>query len=194
MSNRSPFINMSKQEIVVQLLNVFRQYGYDGTSLSQISQVIGLSKASLYHHFPSGKEEMATAALDYLDSWLEADILKLLRNSETTPFERLKAMLEKVELVFDQGRKPCLWAVLTLEGRSDRFHTQIKQTLSRWIEAIAEVLQEVGMDAEQAKYQSEDAIVRIQGALVLARGLDNPDLFNRTIKELAAQFLQISCA
>ncbi len=184
---------MSKEEIVVQLLNVFRQYGYDGTSLSQISQVIGLSKASLYHHFPGGKEEMATAALDYLDSWLEANILKLLRNSDAPPFERLKAMLENVELVFDQGRKPCLWAVLTLEGGSDRFHTQIKQTLSRWIEAIAVVLQEIGIDAEQAKYQSEDAIVRIQGSLVLARGLDNTDLFNRTIKELATQFLQISC-
>lgn len=180
---------MSREEIVVQLLDMFRQYGYEGTSLSQISKVTGLGKASLYHHFPGGKEEMAQAALDYIESHLEANILKPLGNN-ATPLERLQAMLQQVEVVYDKGRKSCLWAVLTLEQPSDRFHSQIKQVLLRWIDAIANVLQEGGINAEQARDRAEEAVLQIQGALVLARALDNTALFERRIKGLAKDLLQ----
>lgn len=180
---------MSREELTVQLLNVFRQYGYEGTSLSQISKVTGLGKASLYHYFPGGKEEMAEAALDYVDNCLEENILEPLQ-SDTPPLERLQVMCEQVKEYYDKGRKSCLWAVLTLEQSSDRFHTHIKQGLSRWIDAIADVLQQAGIDAELARYRAEEAILRIQGALVLARALGNTAPFERTIKSLAEELLQ----
>ncbi|WP_315889750.1 TetR/AcrR family transcriptional regulator [Kovacikia minuta] len=54
---------MSKQAHVSSLLNLFRQFGYDGVTLSKISQATGLGKASLYHHFPGGKDEMVETVL-----------------------------------------------------------------------------------------------------------------------------------
>jgi TetR/AcrR family transcriptional regulator, lmrAB and yxaGH operons repressor len=48
----------------------------------------------------------------------------------------------------------------------DLFRDRIKQALSRWIEAIALVLVESGLDAHLAKRRAEDAVLRIQGALV----------------------------
>ncbi|WP_238360954.1 TetR/AcrR family transcriptional regulator [Iningainema tapete] len=176
-------LHMSREKLVIQLLNLFRQYGYEGVSLAQISQVTGLGKASLYHHFPGGKEEMAQAALDYIDDWLEANILQLL-GSNTTPQARLKAMLDKVGVFYDEGRKSCLWAVLTLEQSSDRFHTHIKQALTRWIDVMVEVLKETGLNEVQAKYRAEEVIIKIQGALVLARALNNTTIFTRTINEI----------
>lgn len=42
---------------------VFTERGYDGTSMEDLSRASGLSKSSLYHHFPS-KELLLRAALD----------------------------------------------------------------------------------------------------------------------------------
>jgi len=41
------------------LTDVFRTYGYEGATLSRISEATGLQRASLYHRFPGGKEAMA---------------------------------------------------------------------------------------------------------------------------------------
>lgn len=183
---------MSKEEIVVQLVDVFRRHGYEGASLSQISKLTGLGKASLYHHFPGGKEEMAQAALNHIDTWLETHVLKSLR-SNAQAGEKLQQMLDQVQAFFDEGRKSCLWAVLLLgESSDDRFGNRIKQALSRWIEAIATVLQEAGLDAGQAHERAEEAVLRIQGALILSRGLNSTTPFQRTIDTLKNDLLKIA--
>ncbi|NJK47552.1 TetR/AcrR family transcriptional regulator [Candidatus Gracilibacteria bacterium] len=179
---------MSKEAIVLVLVNLFRRYGYEGASLAQISKVTGLGKASLYHYFPGGKEEMVRAALDYIDNWVETNILKILR-SNASPLERLQAMCQQVEVFYDRGQTPCLWAILTLEESSDRFHTRIKQALTVWIEVLADVLKEAGIEAELATIRAQEAILRIQGALILTRGLNDTTPFERTMKSLAEELL-----
>ncbi len=182
---------MSREEIVVQLVDVFRRHGYEGASLSHISKLTGLGKASLYHHFPGGKEEMAEAALDHIDRWLETTILKSL-SSRAKPAKKLQQMCDQVQEFFDEGRKSCLWAVLVLgESSDDLFHNRIKQALSRWIDAIAAVLQEMGLDKEEARDRAEETILRIQGALVMARGLDSTRPFQRTMKAVKSELLGI---
>jgi TetR/AcrR family transcriptional repressor of lmrAB and yxaGH operons len=54
---------MSRQTIVPELLELFRKFGYDGVTIARISEATGLGKASLYHHFPQGKEQMAREVL-----------------------------------------------------------------------------------------------------------------------------------
>ncbi len=52
-----------KLELISILDEVFRRRGYDGATLSVLSRACGLGKASLYHHFPGGKDEMADVLL-----------------------------------------------------------------------------------------------------------------------------------
>ena len=73
---------MPKETYIPSLMRLFRQYGYDGATLSKISQATGLGKASLYHHFPGGKDEMVETMLDYLESWLEQNILQTLNSPD----------------------------------------------------------------------------------------------------------------
>src|SRR3954454_5676749 len=53
----------TKLELIAILDDVFRRRGYEGATLSELSRACNLGKASLYHHFPGGKEEMATVLL-----------------------------------------------------------------------------------------------------------------------------------
>ncbi len=124
---------MSKQTHVPMLLKLFRQFGYEGLTLSKISQATGLGKASLYHHFPGGKAEMAGAALTQVNQWLDTVILPIL-DRQDRPIERFQAMCDETNRFFNEGQNSCLWAVLVLEQLSDDlFHSPISWAFSTWI-------------------------------------------------------------
>ncbi|CAN1210212.1 TetR/AcrR family transcriptional regulator [Tumidithrix helvetica PCC 7403] len=184
------FALMSKQTHVPSLLKLFRQFGYEGVTLSKISHETGLGKASLYHHFPGGKAEMAEAALSQVNQWLETSILGILERQEK-PIAKFQAMCEETNRFFNQGQNSCLWAVLVMEQSSDDlFHTKISWAFSQWIEAIAKVLIAAGLDATQAKQRGEDAMIAIQGALILSHGLRDFAPFQRAIAQLPQQLCQ----
>lgn len=184
------FQTMSREKLISQLVDAFRLYGYDGASLSCLAKATGLGKTNLYHYFPGGKEEMAQVALAHVNTWLETSILKPL-SSQASPADKLQIMCEQVNHFFREGQNSCLWAVLALgQSSDDLFHKEIKWALSQWIEAIAAVLEQSGLEAQLAKYRAEDAILRIQGALVLARGLDDTTPFGRTMQTLTTELLK----
>jgi len=64
------------------------------------------------------------------------------------------------------------------------FHAQIKQALNVWIDAVAEVLIDAGIERSLARQRAEDAILQIQGALVLTRGLEDTAPFERVLQHL----------
>ena len=43
---------------------LLHEYGYQGFSMDDIAKTIGVRKASLYHHFPEGKEQLVLAVAD----------------------------------------------------------------------------------------------------------------------------------
>ncbi|NJR17490.1 MAG: TetR/AcrR family transcriptional regulator [Calothrix sp. CSU_2_0] len=181
---------MSKQTYIPTLLKLFRQFGYEGVTLSKISQETGLGKASLYHHFPGGKAEMAEAALTQVNQWLEISILPILHD-EVKPIDAFQAMCEETSHFFNNGQNSCLWAVLVLEQSSDDlFHSQISWAFSKWIEAIANVLIQAGLEQTLAKQRGEDAMIAIQGALILSHGLKDFAPFERVIKQLPQQLCE----
>jgi TetR/AcrR family transcriptional regulator, lmrAB and yxaGH operons repressor len=181
---------MSKQTHVPTLLKLFRQFGYEGLTLSKISQETGLGKASLYHHFPGGKAEMAKAALAQVNQWLEESILPIL-NREDPPITVFQAMCEEASRFFNEGQNSCLWAVLVMEQSShDLFQPQISWAFSQWMAAIAQVLIAAGLDETRAKQGGEDALITIQGALILSHGLNNPAPFQRAMQQLPQQLCQ----
>ncbi len=58
------------------LFDVFRSRGYEGATLSLLSEVTGLKKSSLYHRFPAGKDDMVKAVVLYVSSQLHTHIIE----------------------------------------------------------------------------------------------------------------------
>lgn len=186
------FSTMSKQTHVSALLQLFRRFGYAGVSLAQISRATGLGKASLYHHFPGGKADMALAALSQVNTWLETRILSILTREEAPMVSdrspiigRFQAMCAETSQFFNGGQNACLWAVLTMESASDQlFQPQIHQAFSQWIGAIADVLEGAGLEPALARQRGEDAMIAIQGALIVGHGLQDFSAFQRVLQNL----------
>jgi AcrR family transcriptional regulator len=174
---------MSKQTYVPCLLDLFRQFGYDGVTLSKISEATGLGKASLYHHFPGGKDEMVETVLTALEQGLEQIALESLQG-EGDALTRLQRMCDRIDSAYHNGQKPCLLAALLLGSGQDLFRERIQYLLRLWIDAIATVLIASGMDESLAKQRGEDGVMAIQGALILTQGLGNSAPFQRVIEQL----------
>lgn len=71
---------------------VFHRKGYDNTSMSDVADAAGLTKAGLYHHIAS-KERLLFTVLDYGLDLTEAKVVEPLRHI-SDPLQRLKTMIE----------------------------------------------------------------------------------------------------
>ncbi|MBD3884975.1 TetR/AcrR family transcriptional regulator [Phormidium tenue FACHB-886] len=174
---------MSKEAAIPKFMTVFRQYGYDGATLAMLSQATGLGKASLYHHFPKGKEEMAAAVLEYLDRGLTEQLLAPL-HSDLPPVDRLRAMSERIDEFYQHGRQDCLLGLLSIGEARHLFQEPISRSLTVWIDSLARLAIEAGIAPDLAHQRAEDVVLQIQGALVLARGLNDSAPFERILKRL----------
>lgn len=180
---------MPKDTYIPSLFSLFRQYGYDGATLSKISAATGLGKASLYHHFPGGKDDMVASILGYSEGWLQENVLELLA-SEGSPQERLQKMCDRVNDLYAGGTEPCLLAILQSGTGRDMFHGKVKEVLEAWIGAIAAVLVESGLDKTLAQQRGQDALIAVQGALMMSQSLDDASLFQRTLQQLPQGLFQ----
>ncbi|MFM2313308.1 MAG: hypothetical protein RLZZ04_2584 [Cyanobacteriota bacterium] len=179
---------MSKEQVILQLIPVFRQYGYEGTSLSMLSKATGLGKASLYHYFPQGKQGMAKAVMDYMAKSFDETVLQFLKTSGT-PEERILLMCQALANFYAHGNNNCFLAMMSSGEADNLFHEQVKQRLEICIDTLTQVLIEGGIEPQLARERSQDAIVEIQGALVLVRILDEPAIFTRIINNMPKKLL-----
>ena len=180
---------MPKEEVITKLIPIFRYYGYEGATVSRLSEATGLKKASLYHHFQGGKEQMAEAVLEYIDHWIEENIFAALQ-SDKSPRERIKAMSQGIDKFYQSGQSPCVLSVMSVGEADNLFHQQLEQALKKWIATLAELVEETGVNPVQARQRAEDAIMLIQGALVLVRVTKNTQPFKRALSKLPQILLE----
>ncbi|SME93462.1 transcriptional regulator, TetR family [Tistlia consotensis] len=172
-----------RSDTLPALAEVFREHGYEGASLTLIGEATGLGKGSLYHFFPGGKQEMAAAVLAEIDGWFEREIFAPLRSAQP-PAAGIAAMFDGVEAYFRSGRRVCLVGAFALGDARDRFAEPVRGYFSRWIKALATALTREGHEVAEARRLAEGAVAGIQGAIVLARALDDPRVFARCLDAL----------
>ncbi|NRP70740.1 putative HTH-type transcriptional regulator YxaF [Ensifer psoraleae] len=177
-----------RSDVIPVLAEIFREHGFEGASLSVISAKTGLGKGSLYHFFPGGKEEMATTVLREIDQWFDDHVYAPLRQAED-PREAIGAMCRSVADYFRSGRRVCLVGAFALDNIRDRFADQVRDYFAGWRAALATALEKTGNDPASARELAEEAVIAIQGALVLGRALDDPAVFERALARVEARLL-----
>lgn len=174
-----------RPDVVPLVAEVFREFGYEGASLSRITEKTGLGKGSLYHFFPGGKEEMAKAVLDDVDAWFERHVFDPLRYD--APDLAIARMWDAIDSYFRSGGRICLVGAFALDGTRDRFADAISGYFGRWIASLRDALVRQGWDPADASQSAEDVVLGIQGALVLVRATKDESLFIRTMARLRSR-------
>ena len=118
----------TKEKILDEALTLFAKNGYDGTSMEQIAQMVGIKAPSLYKHF-KGKQEILDTLIDmaerrYKDNFGSADNINVIPDSceefiesalKSTGFTISDPMIRKIRtfLVKEQFRNDRLAQITT---------------------------------------------------------------------------------
>jgi len=183
-----PAALMSKGEVVDRLVDVFRRLGYDGASLSALSQATGLGRSSLYHYFPGGKEEMALAVIARVAELMRVQALSKLERPGP-PRDRLQAMSAGLDQLYQGGRAACLFGNLVVGGSRALFQRELASVFGGWVEALERLAVEAGVPRKVARERAESAVTSIEGALVLSGGLGTVAPFKRALRRLPDELL-----
>lgn len=175
--------------LLERLSATFRDVGYESASLARLSEATGLKKASLYHRFPGGKEQMGLEVLQEAGRWLTRHVLEPLAGNGS-PRERIAAMARELDGFYSGGKQACLLNLLSSPiGGSGPFKAAIRQMFEAFVDALAGVVAETGCPASVAHDRAERGVALIQGSLVLARGLGSTEPFRKTLDALPDELL-----
>ena len=172
--------------LLEKLFELFRATGYDGASLGQLAEATGLKKASLYHRFPNGKEQMAASVLTYANEWIQAHILAPLHRAGD-PETRLAEALTGFRTLYDDGRKACLLRAFSLGSSTSQFSPAVGAAFQALLDGLAHLARDYGHPDAEALRWAENTVVALEGALVVAGAMQKPELFQRALDQMATQ-------
>jgi TetR/AcrR family transcriptional repressor of lmrAB and yxaGH operons len=177
------YAKVSDEDLIGALTDVFRTHGYEGASLSQISEATGLEKASLYHRFPGGKEDMVAAVISHISRWFQDYVFKPLEASGR-PAQKVRLVAQRLRELYGEGRKSCILDTLSLPGGGPALRGAVRGALKAWLQAFSNIAREAGASGAEARQRAERAIIEIEGSLVLARALGDRKPFFRVMDRL----------
>lgn len=179
-------------ELFHRLAEVFRVAGFEGASLGALAEGAGLQRASLYHRFPGGKVQMAEAVME----WAKGVFTNALEPMTDDPDVDAGVVesARRLSAIYADGLLPCMLDTLSLSGAPESIRAIAAELTAGWIDAMATAAERGGATAADARLAAEDAFVRVEGSLVLARLRDDPTAFRRAIAELPQMLLGVGRA
>ncbi len=181
--------SIADDELLARLTGVFQDLGYAGASLVALSEATGLKRASLYHRFPEGKEQMAQEVLSAADAWVSEHILDPLKSNDP-PEVRVRQMKKALNQLYSGGKQACLLNMLSSADVDEGpFSNHIRSAFKAWIDALIAVLVDAGFEKELARQRAERAVALLHGSLVLSRGMGTTRPFKNYLKDVERELL-----
>ena len=129
-----------KEKILVAATAAFAQRGFEGTSLQQLADVVGIKKPSLLYHFRN-KDEVRTEVLARLLSQWNARLPEILI-AATTGKARFEAILNAGLDFFGEDRTRAQVLVRELLDRPEEMRVVIAEYSKVWVTALSAAIDE----------------------------------------------------
>ncbi len=96
----------SRERILHTAEHLFNERGYASVTLRDIADALGIRQASLYYHFPGGKEALFVEVCEKSFDRHRTGLEEAIRRADTTPREQLRAAARFIlsQSVPDLGR------------------------------------------------------------------------------------------
>lgn len=114
----------TREKILREAAALFNQYGYSGSSMSDIMRVTGLQKGGIYNHFKS-KDELALQAFDFAVEGMRKQYLTVLKGKHSA-VDRLKAVISIFSNLAENPPIPGGCPLLNTAVESDDTHPALR--------------------------------------------------------------------
>lgn len=173
--------------------------GYNGFSYADISDAIGIRKASIHHHFPA-KAELVAVLVDRYTKQAEAG-LQSLREQAANPADQLQFYVDYWRSCIENASQPfCVCAMLASEMQmlpdevASRVRTHFRN-LATWLTSVLQAGVEQGLFQldKRPEEQAQMLMASVHGAMLSARALDDPGLFIAIVAPELARLRAPNC-
>ena len=126
-----------KEDIVKRALNDFMQYGFKTFTMYDLANKMGMSKKTLYEHFPS-KQDLVDACLDYALEMSCTNVTTFIEG-EGSVIENVCRNQKKVQEVFNINSDRPIWELQKYYPKTyERMESEFAKTDALFIDKLLE--------------------------------------------------------
>jgi len=173
----------TKEHILDIAQRLIQRRGVNGFSYADIAKEVGVSKASLHHHFAT-KTDLVSRLLDRYSAQLSG-YLDTLMSDKSAAMDRLEGYANLYRKTLDSERV-CMGGILSAEAITldERVHPQLAHFFDlqlKWLVRVIEAGRATG-ELTQSGTPAQDAsaiIAALQGGLIVSRSAKSNAFFDQ---------------
>ena len=181
----------TKEKIIKQAAQLFNQYGYAGSSMSDIMRATRLQKGGIYNHFQS-KQELALAAFDFASGTSSKYFIMAIKGKRNA-VERLQAILSVFRNFVNDppiaGGCPILNTAIESDDTNPALRDRVQKAMDAWRNLICRIIN-LGISKGEIRSNVEaDTVASImistlEGAVMMSKLYGNSIHIERAIDHL----------
>jgi len=181
----------TKNYIIEQAAPIFNMHGYKGTTMSQLTKAINMTKGAIYGNFKD-KDEIAIAAFDYNFSEISEKIRNVVLSKENA-CEKLIAFanfyLDEFAIISKKGGCPILNAAIDSDNVHPPLKERVAQAIEGWTNSVSRIVYS-GIKRKQIKKNAKPEqfasvfVSLIEGGMMLSKVTGNTIHLSRNIDHI----------
>jgi AcrR family transcriptional regulator len=181
-------------EIYRVAAQIICEKGYDATSMNDIAEAVGITKAGIYHHIP-GKKDLLFQIMNFGLDELDEEVIVPAR-ALTDAEQRLRTIIANhVRLITNrstpQGNNPVTIVVDEVAGLTPAHRRKIDQRKRAYVDLVRETLQHLKDEGKLRDVDVTTATFSVLGMILWLSRWYNPD-GRLTPEEVAEEITKIA--
>jgi len=181
----------TRSRMVVGAARLLAERGLQETSFSEVLELTGAPRGSIYHHFPNGKDQLIASAVDLAG----AHAINLINQSEgKTAAEITDHFIGMWRYVLTQSNfhAGCSVLAVTIATDSADLLDHAATVFRNWRIRLTELLEGGGLSHKDAAQFAAILIASTEGAVVLSRAEQNIEPFELVAAQLQKQVRELA--
>ncbi len=175
-----------RERMIEGAVRLLALHGLQATSFSEVLELTGAPRGSIYHHFPEGKDQLIGSAVDLAGS----QALKVLDGLVGASAEEITTVFLGIwrELLSrSQLKAGCAVLAVTVAADSRDLLNHAGAVFRAWRGRLAELLEQGGLTAQEAVHVAATLVAASEGAVVLSRAEQSMEPFDLVSEYLLEQ-------
>jgi len=170
----TPTMAATRDRIIVATNELFRRHGYNGTSLSQISEAAEATIGSIYHFFPGGKEALGVVVID-TTAGIYRELFESIAADSPDPHSAFQSFFASAGEVLKASNfiDPCPIGTIAREvaNTNEALRQAAERAFNSWIASVELYLITAGIDPHSAGDLAVMFVTTVEGTFVVSRTL-----------------------
>lgn len=171
----------TRERILSSTETLFRQHGYNGTSVKQVREASKATTGSIYHYYPGGKEELALSII-HRSGQLYQDLIAQILDGHSNIDEAVQAVFNSANQVLAATDYidicPIGGMAREVASTNSDIRDAINLVFEAWITEATKRFQFAGYSRNTAMDLATIFVAALEGGFILARTSRCPSHLN----------------